>query len=266
MQIAFVNQSRHVQVRDFAFRVAAVDLGMQQHFMGAWAGHLDGADQSYWPVVDYGTMPSVSNRLLHPIFEMDSIGDPNADGFHDDEADFVYGRTLAPSSPTDATTEDHEAKEMRGDPGCNLWWRMPDGREVAAEVGDPVEGDSYPCPVTIAGETRTIELSNFILPAWRIPSSPGPWDFLGKLRGPFSMTAGGYMIIRDPRTGSVSNLFADDLENLARHTASDRLKHISMARLQRACVRYKLADRHSRIARRFVGQRAQSGVSTASGS
>jgi hypothetical protein len=128
---------------------------------------------------------------------------------------------------------------MRGDPPCDVWWKMPDGREVAAEVGDPVEGDSYPVTVTIAGHTRTIQMSNFILPAWKDPASKGPYDYLGLLKAPFAMTPGGYMIIRDPKTGETQDVFAAEADGAHRH-------------LGRKLLAMKRADSHSRAARRLA--------------
>jgi hypothetical protein len=84
---------------------------------------------------------------------------------------------------------------------------MADGREVAAEVADPVEEAVYPIEVELFGETRQIPVTNFVLPPWSIPDATGPYDFLGLLAAPFTMLPGGYMIIRG-QDGTISNVFA----------------------------------------------------------
>lgn len=239
MQVAFVCQSKRVDPRDFAFRVEAVNISMVRDFAPAWAKHLPGPNQEPWPCVDYAGLEGVNVTQLHPIFEMDSIGDPDALGFHDDEANFVYGRTLVPGHPLDATTESHEALEMRGDPTCDRWITMPSGMDLAQEVGDPVEADAYEVEATIAGETRSVRVSNFVLPAYFVAESAGPWDFMRRLNGPFSMTEGGYQIVRNPRTGEITNVFAAGRDTAAGHAA-------------RKMLALKRADPHSRLSRRLL--------------
>ncbi|HUO66185.1 MAG TPA: hypothetical protein VMV37_01535 [Gammaproteobacteria bacterium] len=64
-----------------------------------------------------------------------------------------------------------------------------DGCEVADEIADPVQGDSYPSSLNVA-------LSNFVGPQWSRIDGSGPFDFMGRLTMPFSMTPGGYMALR----------------------------------------------------------------------
>jgi hypothetical protein len=55
-----------------------------------------------------------------------------------------------------------------------------------------------------------VEVSNFVLPAWfdPIPVDGAKFDWLGKLSKPFSMTKGGYVIVRNQ--GSVSQVFGEE--------------------------------------------------------
>jgi hypothetical protein len=80
----------------------------------------------------------------------------------------------------------HEVLEWWYDPACNDW--SDRGRSsVAKELCDPVENDYY----LIDG----VAVSNFVLPAWfNSLDKRGPWDRLGRLFGPFTMTHGGYWI------------------------------------------------------------------------
>ena len=243
MHLAHVLQSKRISQADHAFIVAACDLQMRRDFCPAWG-------LEPWPCSPFSGLSGLKAADYHPVFGQDNIGTPDALGFHDDQAGYIYSRWMVSRDPIDGTTPSHEDLEMRGDPDCNQWWRMPDGRETASEACDAVEGDSYPIEVSIAGHSRKIMVSNFVLPAWWTPGAPGPYDFLGKLKAPFTMTAGGYMIIRD--RGHIVNIFADDLEHLAALDPEHRDHHQAMARARRAHVGLKLGDPMSRTARRHA--------------
>jgi hypothetical protein len=241
VQIACVLQNKTVDPRDFAFRVAAANLQMVRDFWPAWRGNLPGdpsdpKTQEPWPVVDYAHLDGIDTAGFHPIFELADLGDPSMAGVHDDVLDYIYGRDQTPADPLDATTKTHEVLEMRGDPTCNLWVRRPDGLWVAKETCDAVEADAYGITVELDGETRTIQVTNFLLPAYFVADSEGPWDFMKRLDRPFGMTPGGYTITKDDAS-HVSNEFAS-----APHTATGMLSRKLLAR--------KLSDRHSRSARR----------------
>lgn len=94
----------------------------------------------------------------------------------------------------------HEIGEMIGDPGCNLWADRGDGVEVAQEICDPVEVQSYEI---VPG----IFVSNFVRHHFWIPGSVGPWDWMSyrgiagavSPRGPMQLApgnGGNYMITR----------------------------------------------------------------------
>ena len=202
MEISFSSEHSSISQRNLAFQAMAVDIQMRRDFAPAWGFEP-------WPCSAYLSITGLDKSLYHPVFFMDNIGD-NALGFHDDLLNYIYSRVMTPVDPNDASTASHEAVEMRADPDCSLYAMMADGREVAVETGDPVEADSYVIPVTLVGETRGIWVSNFVLPSYFIPDSPGPWDHLGQLTGSAPhMTPGGYVILRDPASGEVSNVFAD---------------------------------------------------------
>jgi len=201
VEIALISESDRLNPVELAFQAAALDAQMRLHFAPAWG-------LEPWPVSAYAKLPTEHASLYHPMFVMDEIGAPDALGFHDDAAQFIYSRVLAPSDASDATTASHEACEERGDPTCDLWRPMPDGRLVALEASDAVETTDYPITVTLNGETRTIRVSNFCLPDWWKAGSSGPWDYLGLLRGPFQLLPGGYMIVQH-QDGRTENVYAD---------------------------------------------------------
>jgi hypothetical protein len=94
----------------------------------------------------------------------------------------------------------HELFEMVIDPLANLWADAADGTQYAYELSDAVEDDSF--------EVDGIEMSNFLYPAWFEPykhPKGTKFDHLGRLRKPFTMTKGGYVIIR--KNGKVTEEF-----------------------------------------------------------
>ena len=82
----------------------------------------------------------------------------------------------------------HEVLEALVDPLCMSVAPYPGGRQVALEVGDPVERSGY----LING----VDMSNFVTPAW-FQGGAGPFDFLGHLNAALTLEAGGYISVLD---------------------------------------------------------------------
>lgn len=140
-------------------------------------------------------------------------------GWHNlGQGDIVYGRVFvrpvlthggnALTAPLSvASVLSHEVLETFIDPYCNLYADADGVRSIAVEVGDPVEGDSYVIPVS----GTPVQVSNFVLPRWFDPAATvGPFDQLNKLKGPFSMTPGGYLIVM--QDGAVTQVFGERFE------------------------------------------------------
>jgi hypothetical protein len=114
------------------------------------------------------------------------------------------GGTLTTGGLSLSVTISHELLEAARDPYTNWWCDKDPTTEVALEIGDPVEGDSYytntPTPVSV---------SNFVTPRW-FSSGAGSYDFMGKLSASFTMSRGGYMILRTGGpNGTTSQVFGD---------------------------------------------------------
>lgn len=78
----------------------------------------------------------------------------------------------------------HEAIEMVMDPWVNRYvWA--DGRAWAQEVCDPVWEFGVP--------VERYEMANYVLPAYFRPGSKGPYDHMGKLTEPLSLSPQGYL-------------------------------------------------------------------------
>lgn len=231
MQVAVCNSSSFDSV-NITFLVEAVAYQAIE-FAKAWGidavacefygspanlARLDAAD--LW-ICEYVDKLDVDGALAY--HSVDALGRP-------------YLRCLPPSDKFDATDLSHEVLETMGDPTADRWVKMPDGTELAVEVCDPVQGDSYMVTTTVLGEDRQIKLSNYVLPAFFDPSMKGPWDRIGTLSAAFGMSRGGYEAVISP----------------------DGNEHDIYARLAGAAAQAapKLHDTGSRLARRLRASRA----------
>jgi hypothetical protein len=126
--------------------------------------------------------------------------------------------SLANKEPISVTAS-HELFEMVIDPIANLWAESRSGREYAYEMSDPVEESSF----VVDG----LQMSNFLHPAWFEPFTHPlgtRYDHLGLLKKPFSLTTGGYMIVK--QRGRVFKIFGSNAK-AARFAKEDRYGHRS---------------------------------------
>jgi hypothetical protein len=131
----------------------------------------------------------------------------------------VFVKTTIKDGELVSVTACHELFEMVIDPIANLWAEAADGTEYAYEMSDPVEEDTF--------EVDGIAMSNFVHPAWFEPFKHPPgtkFDHLGLLKKPFSMTKGGYVIIK--KKGKVSEVFGSRAKE-KRFASENRLGHRS---------------------------------------
>lgn len=122
---------------------------------------------------------------------VDDDGNPGTAGYHT----MLAGVPLALFEArgwSGSMVASHEMLETIANPALDRWisgWWY--------EVCDPVEAAGYGQKVELFGESRTITLSNYVLPAFWHPNSPGPWDRLGILTGPLTVAPGGYAVKQD---------------------------------------------------------------------
>lgn len=194
--------------RTLAFWCAAIDAQAQE-FAAAWS-------VPYTPVVFYssdvltklGDGPELDkfvadSRLLTIQPSLDVQG---ALGYHDDIAGVIFARVMWQGDATSVTIS-HEALEEMGDPTCDQYEDMGNGKAQALEACDRVEGDVYAQAGIIDTDSLDVQVSNYLLAAAFSPGSSGPWDRLGKLTAWDGMTEGGYMIVRDAN-GNETQVFA----------------------------------------------------------
>lgn len=196
-EIAILNRSS-LDDTDVAFAAAACDLQLRLHFCAFWQG------VPYTPVMFYASeanLPVVGD-LARLMIISDTLDADGVIGYHAADP-FARGIVLAQGAATSVTLS-HECLEMAADPQCDQWRTRPDGIEVALEVADPCEADSYNITVSLVGEVRDVPVSNFILPTWF--GGVGQLDYMGRIAAPYGLASGGYCIVRD-KDGNVTDLW-----------------------------------------------------------
>lgn len=197
MYIAVVNASKELQGQTTA--IAAM--------CSAWTQQLRFHAGPRWGYVPIQATPvKAAPKGTSTILIVDTPDVANALGYHDvDPHGIPYGRvfvkpildnggTVLEGDNSVSATGSHEILEMYGDWGANLWADDGTGKQYALEFCDAVEMDSY----VIKAGTTNVSVSNFVLPSWFRPSPPdNQFDYLGKLKKPFSMDAGGYLLYRE---------------------------------------------------------------------
>jgi hypothetical protein len=202
VQIGVVCQSSTINPVDLAFIVQAWDA-QSKEFCAAWG-------IPYIPVVLYSPPPAdqVGTGEVRLMTIEDTLDVDGALGYHTDELGDIFARILAENN---ADSGSHECCEESLDPTVDVWKPIGDGREIAFEACDPVEGDSYSQDATIGegpdAETRQVPVTNYVLPSYFDPNGKAPFDRMGKLTAPFTMDDGGYMVVRDA-AGNESDVFA----------------------------------------------------------
>ena len=201
MQFAVVNSSKSLSDTDLEYMVVACQ---QQAVEFCQAYGLDPPAAALYR--DVSKLP-VDDVWICEV--TDTLDEPGALGYHSDFGNRPYIRVLA-QGPQTSITLSHEFLELLGDSTCDRWAKRGDGTEVAVEVCDPVEGDSYPVLAEIGGEGRTVEVSNYVTQWWFHPEGSEdalPYDRMKHLTAPFTMTDGGYMVVLG-RDGNESEVFA----------------------------------------------------------
>lgn len=222
MLIAVINESTLVTNDQVNLMCQAIQIQLDLHVLPAW-NMKSGSVKFY---ADKTKVPGYA----WVVSMLDNSTQAGALGYHAEDSDKVDGFIFAgpvlqnggvvlydavkPQNVSVSSVLSHEVCEMVGDRFAGFWSDGPgvvasDGQtytEYALELCDPVEGDSY--TVTVNGQQ--ISVSNFVFPSWFNAEATDlnkPFDYLGKLTKPFSMTPGGYLIVR--QTGNVQQVFGE---------------------------------------------------------
>lgn len=205
---------------------ATVDLGVpfdkltatlqkcfDEHFLPIWG----------YPVTLYNTNTAKPSDWQLVYF--DNADTAGALGYHDltqngQPISKIFVKTTLADNQLVSVTACHELFEMVIDPIANLWAATKDDSiEYAYEMSDPVEEDTF----LVDG----IQMSNFVHPSWFEPFKHPvgtKYDHLGLLTKPFSMTKGGYMIVK--KKGKVTEVFGSKAKE-KRFAKEDRRGHRS---------------------------------------
>jgi hypothetical protein len=198
-RIAIVNASKKISNKDAITITAACDYQLNRQVAPAW-GMLP------VPVTLYKKLQEVPPNA-EIITLLDNADIANALGYHDETPNgrpygrvFVgtilqYGGTIMTGSLSASLVLSHEVLEQFADPNINLWAENDMGVMYALEICDQVEEDSYEIPIGV----NKVSVSNFVFPEW-FDSENKPhirYDKMNKLRQPFSMTPGGYVIVKN---------------------------------------------------------------------
>ncbi len=200
MRIAVLNQSKRLtdpqQIREMA---VAINRQIALEVAPAW-------HRLSVPVVPYFD-PALVPAGAWTLVIVDNPTVAGALGFHTEDSDrpgapprvhgFVFvdpvldnGGTVLDGENSVAAVASHETCELFIDPNVQLWADNANGVAYAVEVCDACEADAY----ALNGLTRPVSVSNFLLPAWFDGIGAATHvDYLGKLSGPFTMDAGGYV-------------------------------------------------------------------------
>jgi len=216
MQIAVINLSPRINDSDVHLLAAAA----QRHLVDV---------AQLWrrvplPVVVLRPKDPLGSAVW-PIYLRGSLSVPDALGDHDVTSDgrprgevglseiLDSGGTLFEGADSVSACLTHEAAEIDGDEFASFWADMPLGTPIAPratqiclELCDPVEMDVYHVQIG----KQAVAVSNFVGPAYFNAGAPkgSRFDMMGKLAAPFTMTKGGYLILRNA-DGSEDQTFAD---------------------------------------------------------
>ena len=210
--IACINKAQTPLGVDFGKLTAALQKCYDEFFVPVWG----------YPVKLYNTTEAKPTDWQFVYFE--NADQAGALGYHDltkkgQPVSKIFVKTTIDDGEKVSVTACHELFEMAIDPVANLWAQANDGTEYAYEMCDPVEADTF--------DVNGIPMSNFVHPAWFEPfkhPAGTKYDHLGKLKAPYSMTKGGYIITM--KNGKVSQKFGSKAKEM-RFAREDRRGHRS---------------------------------------
>src|SRR5947209_8790563 len=186
--IAVLDERKVLQDSDVQPVVAALQKQVQNDFCPAWNVGV--------PSLVFVPQGQAAPEGAWQLVVLDDSDQAGALGYHDVTAnDQPLGKVFAKEDINAGTswsvTMSHELLEMLADPLINLTALLQrtakSGRIYMYEDCDPVEDDSFGYTVD------SVLVSDFVLPSWFVPGSPGPWDFQKKLSAPFELLPGGYI-------------------------------------------------------------------------
>src|SRR6266849_1900207 len=204
-RIGIASRSGSVVLREVIKVAAALNLQASRDLQDIWK-----ITASVTALAD----PESIEPGVWPIFIVDDVGAPGADGIHLTEHQQPYA--LVQAGPTWSLTASHECLEMLVDPSGN--WLVPSSGitvikgdvhdlpgakfEYLVEVADPSEDPAN------AYMIDDVLVSDFYTPRFFDPvASPGVrYSFTGRISRPRQVLPGGYISWLNPRLGTMQQL------------------------------------------------------------
>jgi hypothetical protein len=188
----------HVQgdddlTRRAAYWTEACNVQIREHLAPAWGIEKPPG------VFFYGTAAGIPEdaSAVVGIFANGDVAD--AAGYHTLSGDLVFGVVDLSRSSSPSRTLSHEVAELTLNPWLDFWLQGPQiGREYAGESSDPVQRISYHVKASILGQSRDVEVGDFVTPAWFGLKALGTaLNWCDTIRKPFEVAPGGYQIARE---------------------------------------------------------------------
>lgn len=114
---------------------------------------------------------------------------------------YVYAKTTKDAGLSWTITTSHEMLEMMLDPWITEMMQVNDTQAYALELCDPCESDKFGYQI-YAHNLPPVLVSDFVLPNWFIPGSPGQYDYKGHITKPLQILEGGYAYVWEDSTWS----------------------------------------------------------------
>lgn len=233
MEIAITNSSTLVSDADVAIMTQACQIQNTLHCSPAW-------NQTPAIITFYADKSKVPGHSWLITVIDNEVDVPDALGFHsiDPTDDRVVGFIMCepvlsnggvalydannPQNVSVSSVLSHEICEAFLDRFCNFWvdgTPIRQGSEYALEVSDPVEDVSY----VIEVGAQKVLVSDFVFPSFfnmasKLPEN-APLDYCNKLTEPFTMTPGGYQVVR-VRPGAEVQVFGRSMPQWKRDIKS----------------------------------------------
>jgi len=201
VHLTVVNNATGVSANDVAAYIVAQQLQINNDFQPYWGGKA---------IID-------TKAGGWPIYLVDFADIDGALGYHDVDANGVpFAKVFVQTSTNDGvdweSVASHEVLETLTDSNANTSVTGPDGCQWYREASDAVEDVEY--------SRNGVPLSDFVTPNYFVKDSQGPYDFLAVLKGPFTITDGGY--VPESCGGAAKHMF----ENTSKRQSVDRAYHV----------------------------------------
>lgn len=219
LHIAVLNHSNKISDEDVAFHVEAVRLQMLEHIAPAW-------DQKPPGLMYYGHADYLRTDQAAILAYVNDDGNADSAGYHTEIGGLVYGLVDVHQSRIPSVTLSHEAGEMYANARLNRMVPGPKNRRYYVELMDPVQRQTYKITVTLFGETRQVDVADFVYPSWfglQNPDGSTKRSHTDQELDPFEVAPGGYQIALEDDGEVVFLSTGDFAMRQSKHSRTSRI-------------------------------------------